>query len=156
MGTRRKAREYVMRALFAQELSGSDPEHTVRTVIHPLKEEVGPDARSFAEDLFQKALEHRTELDRLISRHSTNWDLDRIALIDKILLRIALAEFLYTEDIPPKVSIDEAIEIAKSYSTPDSSRFINGVLDAALETLYEEGRIEKKGRGLIGTDSLPS
>lgn len=154
MGKRREAREYVMRALFAQELSGSDPDHTVRTILRPLEKEQGEASFQFAEQLFREVLRHRTELDGLISEHATNWDLDRIALIDKLLLRIALCEFLYTEDIPPKVSIDEALEIAKTYSTLQSSRFINGVLDAALERLTDEGRITKTGRGLIGMESL--
>lgn len=143
-----------MQALFAQELSGSDPDHTVRTILQPLEKEQGEDAFEFAEHLFREVLRHRTELDRIISDHATNWDLDRIALIDKLLLRIALCEFLYTEDIPPKVSIDEALEIGKAYSTPRSSKFINGVLDAALDRLSEEDRIQKTGRGLIGMESL--
>lgn len=150
MRKRRKAREYVMQALFAHELGDGDTEHTVTTVLKPCEEEVDRETYDFAVNLFLRTLDHLEELDEIIAAHTTNWEVGRIAVIDKILLRVALAEFLYTEDIPPKVSINEAIEIAKAYSTPKSSQFINGVLDAALEHLQEEGRIEKSGRGLIG------
>ena len=158
MGNRRKAREYVLKALFAHELGDDDAEHTIETILKPLKEESGRDSYDFALKLFLRTLDHLEELDQVIAEHTKNWEVERIAVIDKILLRMALTEFLYTEDIPPKVSINEALEIAKTYSTPSSSQFVNGVLDAALKHLKEEGRITKKGRGLIGMNpnSSPS
>jgi N utilization substance protein B len=90
----------------------------------------------------------------MIREKVNNWEMERIALIDRILLRIAIAELLYFPDIPPKVSINEAIEIAKEYSTAKSGKFINGVLDAILTDLKQSGKLNKSGRGLI-EESLP-
>jgi N utilization substance protein B len=84
----------------------------------------------------------------MIKRKAVNWEFSRIAVMDKLILRMALCEFLCFEDIPPKVSIDEAIEIAKKYSTEKSGRFVNGILDAVLNDLRAEGRLRKRGRGL--------
>ncbi len=153
MGNRRKAREYVLKALFAYELGDDDADHTIETILDPLKKQSDPKSYDFALKLFLRTLDHLEELDAVIAEHTKNWEVERIAVIDKILLRMALTEFLYTEDIPPKVSINEALEIAKTYSTPSSSQFINGVLDAALSHLKEEGRITKSGRGLIGMNT---
>jgi N utilization substance protein B len=156
MGNRRTAREYVLKALFAQELGQGDTEHTIDTVLEPLEKQVDDPTYEFAVKLFLRTLDHLQELDTVIAEHAKNWEVERIAVIDKVLLRMALTEFLYVDDIPPKVSIDEALEIAKIYSTPSSSQFINGVLDAALKHLKDEGRITKTGRGLIGMNSDPT
>lgn len=102
----------------------------------------------FAVDLIKKTVSAEKECDRLIEAHSSNWSFERIALIDKLILRIALTEFLYFADIPPKVTINEALEIAKKYSTTKSSIFVNGVLDSALKELKDTHRIFKEGRGL--------
>ena len=90
-----------------------------------------------ADAIVQQSVAHRKEFDEIIRDKSKNWDLDRIAIIDRLILRMALAEFFYFEDIPPKVSISEAIEIAKIYSTTESSSFINGILDAVLNSGLE-------------------
>jgi len=102
----------------------------------------------FAEELLRTSYDHREELDRLIKAKALNWEFDRIAVIDKLILRMAIGEFLYFPDIPPKVSIDEAIEISKRYSTEKSSKFINGILDAVLNDLRGQGKLYKTGRGL--------
>ena len=146
---RREARERVMQALYAYELSRDDVEHIINTQIRPFLEG-NRDALQFAIRLFLTVLDHKEELDELIRKHIEHWDFERVALIDRILMRMAVAEFLYFEDIPPKVSINEALEIAKKYSTEDSNRFINGILDAVFEELEEAGRIHKTGKGLIG------
>jgi N utilization substance protein B len=153
MSTRRKAREHVMQALYAQELSDGQPDF----IIQALLGRVLPDddaARTFAEELFKATVDHTEEADAVISKHANNWELGRITPVDRALLRMATTEFLAFEEIPPKVSIDEAIEIAKKYSTDQSGPFINGVLDAILKDLKEQGRIEKTGRGLVGMESL--
>ena len=85
---------------------------------------------------------HSKELDKLIDSRSKNWDIDRIALIDKLILRIALVEMVYVDDVPPKVSIAEGVEIAKQFSTTDSSGFINGILDS----VYNETIKGKSGQ----------
>ena len=89
------------------------------------------------------------ECDTLIRGQVEHWEFSRLALIDRIILRMAICEFLMFEDIPPKVTINEAIEIARAYSTEKSDKFVNGVLDSLLETLKREGRLHKKGRGLL-------
>ena len=85
----------------------------------------------------------------MIKKKALNWDFDRIAVIDRIILRMAMCEFIYFDDIPPKVSIDEAIEISKKFSTEKSGKFINGILDSVLNEWNQENKINKKGRGLV-------
>lgn len=147
--SRRAARELALQVLYALELGGtkSDPLDVYRRVVYDFGRE---DADSpFARELVSKTFQHRQEFDELIATKSSNWDLDRIALLDRLILRMALCEFLYFEDIPPKVSIDEAIEIAKKYSTEKSGQFVNGLLDSLLADLKAAGRIHKSGRGLV-------
>lgn len=153
MSNRRHAREQVMKALYARELAGGKPDHFVYTLIEPALD-ADPTSLEFAKTLFQRATEQQEEADRIISAHAENWDLDRIAAIDRALLRMATCELIAFEEIPPKVSIDEAIEIAKKYSTPKSGTFINGILDSILMDLHRAGRLKKTGRGLIGMDSI--
>jgi len=93
--------------------------------------------------------ENKTKVDEEIITHLQNWDFNRLAIIDRIILRMALIELLYFEDIPPEVSINEAIELAKKFSTDKSDKFINGLLDAVFKKLSNEKRITKKGRGLV-------
>jgi N utilization substance protein B len=142
-----------MQALYAHEQSGGDASHIVHTLINPDLDE-DPQTRTFAEDLFRKTLDTKDEADEIIRSHATNWDLPRITAVDRALLRMATTELLEFEEIPPKVSIDEAIEIGKRYSTDDSGPFINGVLDAVLMDLHRQGRLEKSGRGLVGMDAI--
>ena len=153
MSTRREARIQVMKALYAHEQAGDSPEHLVGTLLAPeLVEDEG--TLEFAESLFRTTLDTSDEADEIIQEHATNWDLPRITVVDRALLRMAVTEFLEFEEIPPKVSIDEAIEIAKVYSTPRSDTFINGVLDAIVMELERDGRLNKSGRGLIGIEAI--
>ena len=155
MSSRREARERVMQALYAFNLGGGEVPHIIEMLVKPrLKEDAT--TLKFAETLFLRTLDVTDEADVLIGRHADNWDLSRIALIDRILLRMAVCEFLSFEDIPPKVTINEAIDIAKRYSTEKSGKFINGILDAALLDLQKHGRLKKTGRGLIGMQSIQS
>lgn len=135
-----------MQALYAHELSGDDARHVVKTLLDPKFE--GDDLR-FAEQLFLRTLGTAAEADALVEAHARNWELKRIAMLDRMLLRLAITELLRFEDIPPKVSINEAIEVAKQYSTDQSGTFVNGILDAVLATLRAEGRLKKSGRGLV-------
>ncbi len=150
--SRRDVRARVVQALYARELSGDEVGHVIKHLLAPKFE--GPALR-FAERLFLAALDHTDETDALIEAHAKNWDLGRIALVDRLTLRLAITELLHFEDIPPKVSINEAIELAKRFSTPQSGTFLNGILDAVLRTLRSEGRVRKTGRGLLD-DSLPT
>ncbi len=106
--------------------------------------------RLFARDLFRKAIINHDELREVINFHSRNWDLERIAFVDILIMQLALAEFLYFPSIPTKVTLNEYIEISKYYSTEKSRNFINGILDKSLKKLKQEEKIKKSGRGLIG------
>ena len=99
--------------------------------------------RVFADPLIRGALEHREALDEQIKRHALNWDLHRIAVVDRNVLRLAIYEMLHREDIPPVVSINEAVDIAKKFSTQDSGKFVNGILDKIKGELMRPARIVK-------------
>ncbi len=144
---RRRARELALQACYAHELSGNPPEQIVGDVINAQTEETGA-VLEFAAALFRRTVAENSFFDMLIRRKAVNWEFNRIAIMDKLILRMALSEFLHFPDIPPKVTIDEAIEIAKKFSTEKSGRFVNGILDAVLIDLRKEGRLQKKGRGL--------
>lgn len=153
MSTRREAREHVMKALYAHEQSGGNADHFVYTLLEPALEE-DPSTLDFAERLFRTTLETTEEADEIIQKHANNWEIRRITVVDRSLLRMATTELLEFEEIPPKVSVDEAIEIAKKYSTPKSDTFINGVLDSVLIDLHNQGRLNKSGRGLVGMETI--
>ena len=96
---------------------------------------------NYANKLFEHAVNHVKEIDAIIKKKLVNWDMHRLAVIDKIILRMCISEMLYMEDIPPKVSMAEGIEIAKQFSTNDSSSFINGILDAIYND--KKNKLEK-------------
>jgi transcription antitermination factor NusB len=127
MGKRRKARELAVQVLFHLEYNPGDPGKGFDLVCKsflPPKE-----VRSFSKDLVLGGWENKQDLDKLISRASRNWRIERMSRVDRNILRVAVFEVLYMGDIPPKVSIDEAVELGKRYGTEDSGAFINGVLD---------------------------
>lgn len=127
MGKRRKAREIVLQALYEAEFSDAAPREIFDQQIArraPTDEVV-----AHAEELFFKTVAARDRLDELIAGVLENWDMERVALIDKNILRFALAEILYFEEVPSKVIVNEAIEVAHRFSSEDAGRFINGVLD---------------------------
>ena len=107
------------------------------------------DDKTFLVKLFKETLKHADEYQELVKANISNWDYDRIALMDKIIIFMALTEFCQFRDIPVKVTINEYIEISKYYSTPDSRRFVNGILDKLAEQLTTEGKLVKSGRGLV-------
>jgi N utilization substance protein B len=100
--------------------------------------------RLFAEPLIRGALEFRAEADEIIKKHAKNWDLHRIAAVDRNILRLAIYEMLHRDDIPPVVSINEAVDIAKKFSTQDSGKFVNGILDKVKGELLRPARGEPK------------
>ena len=125
---RRKAREYVLQMLFQREFSGGKEECRVPDDFWQYKEEAG-DAGGFAERIVKGTLEHMEEIDGVIQRAAEHWDVKRMAAVDRNILRFAVYEILYATDIPPAVTINEALEIAKKYSSLESASFINGLLD---------------------------
>lgn len=127
-------------------LSNMRPSHTDIKVLPKFKSIEDLD---FARELFEKAAVHFDEYLEQIEVFTRNWDVERIAYMDNVIMVAALAELINCPSIPVKVTLDEYIEIAKYYSTPGSSTFINGVLDKVVATLTENGKIKKSGRGLI-------
>ena len=107
-------------------------------------QEFSPAARKFAEDLVKGFLEHQEAVDTKIKAHAENWEFHRIAVVDRNILRLAIYELLFRDDIPPVVSINEAIELAKKFSTEDSGRFVNGVLDRVKKDLSRPLRTSVK------------
>lgn len=150
---RRIIRERVLQALYAQEVSGDTADHVIATTVHGF--EHNKQALEFAKLLVRETITHKLQIDKIIQEKVANWDFGRIALIDRLVLRMAICELLYFTDIPPKVTMNEAIEIAKLFSTEKSGQFVNGVLDAVLEDLRDAGDIQKTGRGLYDGDGRP-
>lgn len=163
MGKRREARERAVQFLFQHDMN--PPEDLEAALDHfwesqraaAIAEDKGvakwgqaielppPSAeeaamRLFAEPLIRGALEHRDEVDELIKKHAQNWELHRMAAVDRNILRLAIYEMLYREDIPPVVSINEAVDIAKKFSTQDSGKFVNGILDKVKGELLRPAR----------------
>lgn len=143
---RRIVREKALQVLYAYEMNKDSFDLLMEDLYTEIKDE---EDILFAKNLISKVIDNAKELDSWIHKRVNNWEMSRIALIDKILLRIGICELLYFPDIPPKVSINEAIEIAKIFSTAGSGKFINGILDAVLSELKKSGVLNKSGRGLL-------
>jgi len=165
MGKRREARERAIQFLFQHDLN--PPEDLDAAIEHfwnsqrmaVLVDESKPTygqlpelpplsadetaTRLFADPLIRGTLEHRDECDEVIKKHAKNWDLHRIAAVDRNVMRLAIYEMLHREDIPPIVSINEAVDIAKKFSTHDSGKFVNGILDKVKGELMRPARIVK-------------
>lgn len=141
MGRRRRARELAIQALFHLEFNPGDPGEGFDLICENFhtRESVRP----FSAQLVQGVYENQSDLDSLIISASRNWRLERMARLDKCILRLAAFEFLFMEDIPPKVSIDEAVEMGKKFGGDDSGSFINGVLDKIYNTLLQQGRLKE-------------
>jgi len=128
MGRRRKAREVALQFLYQLDLQGEDdpvPHEHEFWGRHPLSGE----AKTFAETLVRGTKASQAKIDQMIEQYTENWALDRMAAVDRNILRVAVYEMLWTDEAPGKVVINEAIEIAKKFGTKESGRFINGVLD---------------------------
>jgi N utilization substance protein B len=127
-GRRRLAREFALQILYQREAGGLPLEASIASFWES-QGVAQADVRSFAEELVRGAERHRDSIDERIQTASEHWDPARMAAIDRAILRLAIFELLHREDIPPKVSINEYIEIAKKFSTEDSGAFVNGILD---------------------------
>lgn len=106
--------------------------------------------RDFAKNLIRKAIINHDEIQSMIKEHSKNWDVERIAFMDTLIMQLAITEFIYFPSIPTKVTLNEYIELSKYYSTDKSRNFINGILDKTLKDLKSLGKVNKAGRGLVG------
>ena len=131
MGARRKARELALQMLFENDVAGTDPSVMFSRSADLAKAADG--MRDFTKRLVSGTLLHRDALDTIISKQADNWRLARMPIVDRNILRLALFELLHEPETPRPVVIDEALEIAKRFSTPRSSQFINGILDGVLK-----------------------
>ncbi|MCB0711099.1 MAG: transcription antitermination factor NusB [Ignavibacteriae bacterium] len=149
---RRDVRMRVMQALYAGDIGeiagGADMDLLAARLVSAYLEGRA-DLQEFALSLLRRAWNNRESCDDVITKLAENWDFNRITPIDKAVLRMGIAELLYFPDIPTRVTINEAIEIAKMFSTDKSGVFINGMLDAAVDMLKKADRLQKSGRGLL-------
>lgn len=143
---RRIVREKVVQALYAYEIGGDPVERVIEYVLSGLAS--NKTAHDFASRLVVQTITHTEDIDQIIGQHVTNWDFRRIAVLDRLILRMAICELMYFREIPPKVSVNEAIELAKLFSTSRSGQFVNGILDAVLNEMKSSGTMPKTGRGL--------
>ncbi len=134
MGTRRKSRELALQMLFQADMGKQTPED-VRRTFWAERNTAEDDVRGFADDLFRVATERAPEIDQLIEKHAEHWRMERMATVDRNLLRAGVAEFLGFPATPKPVIINEALEIARKFSSPESVQFINGVLDSVARAL---------------------
>lgn len=127
MSTRRRGREVALQLLYALEITHADAEQTLTA---PWVEELlSPVMGDFTLALVRGVVAHREAIDVLIQEASTNWSLERIALVERNILRYAIHELVFMPEIPPNVTINEAVEVAKKYGTEEAPAFINGILD---------------------------
>jgi transcription antitermination protein NusB len=129
MGTRRKSRELTMQMLFQGDLGKQKPEQ-VQKLFWASVEDVDAETRGFAEDLYRIATTREEEIDKLIEAHAQNWRLERMPVVDRNLLRAAVAEMLGFPNTPAAIIINETLEIGRRFAAPESIHFLNGVLDA--------------------------
>jgi N utilization substance protein B len=138
MGNRRQSRERALQVLFQWDIHGKVGDWLEDFwVQHPASEDV----KSFAEQLIDGVIAHKAELDKLISAHATNWKVSRMPVVDRNILRAALYELLWMPDVPAKVTVNEAIELAKRFADDQTKKFVNGILDQVLKS---DPRLEDK------------
>ena len=128
MSSRRKARELALQMLFQWELGEHTPQHVIATFLR--SQRIEPEEENFAQSLFEGTVSEVSSLDRMIQEHAEHWRLERMAAVDRNVIRLALHELLHYAATPPAVVINEALELARRFSSADSVEFVNGVLDA--------------------------
>ena len=138
MGTRRKSRELTLQMLFQSDMGRQDAQQVERT-FWAERDDLDDGIRGFAADLFRFAMERSEQIDKLIENHTEHWRVERMAAVDRNILRAGVAEFLCFPKTPKPVVINEALEIARRFSTPESVQFINGVLDSVAKELETSG-----------------
>ena len=128
MRNRTKSREYALQMLYQLDIRHATAEQILQEFWQTF--EAADDIKTFANQLFTGTMQHVGEIDPLITQHADNWDLKRMAVIDRNIIRLGAYELLHVSDVPPKVCINEAIELAKRFGDTESGKFINGILDA--------------------------
>ncbi|MBI1952952.1 MAG: transcription antitermination factor NusB [Candidatus Omnitrophica bacterium] len=127
-GRRSRAREAALKILYQLDITKDPPEEGLAIFLK--NHRVPVSSRAFLEALVRGTAGHLAEIDSLLSKYATNWSLNRMAVVDRNILRLAAFELLFGNETPPKVAINEAVELAKRFGSPDSSKFVNGVLDS--------------------------
>lgn len=143
---RRRARAAALQALYECEVGGLTPQQALGVLHHagpPEVEDPGADEHAFVVSLVRGAIDGRDALDERIGDAAANWRVERMATIDRLVMRLALQELLSHRQSPPRVVISEAIELARAYSGEDAAKFVNGVLDGAYRRLKEEGLVRE-------------
>jgi N utilization substance protein B len=144
MGSRRKARESAVQLLYQYDCVQQSIDELFETYWENLRENVDEDVRDYASRLFRGTIEHLTEIDAAIARHTKHWRIERMALVDRNILRLAAYELLCEPETPNVVVIDEAVEIARRYSTYEATQFVNGLLDALRLEIEQVARGKKQ------------
>lgn len=137
---RRQAREWAVQFLFQTELNPGELDSALNAFWEDEDKKPIERDRAYVVQAVRGVMEHRARIDRTIGQYVENWDVERLGVLDRTVLRIAVYEMLFCNDIPPVVSIHEAVEIAKAYSNPGSGRFVNGVLDRIRKDLDRPAR----------------
>ena len=137
MGVRRKSREFALQMLFQADLGRQNAEQ-VRESFWRERPEAEAEVREFTEDIFRLAMERMAEIDTLIAAHAQHWRMERMSAVDRNILRAAVAELMGFPQTPPAVVINEALEVARKFSSPESIHFINGVLDSSARELRQQ------------------
>ena len=138
--TRRRAREAALQMLYQTEVGRAGAYEAIATYwpAHDTANELPKPMRKFANGLVRGTLDRRQDIDAILSAHTQNWRIERMAVIDRLILRLAIYEFLAEAKTPPRVVINEALELARSYSGEEAVAFVNGVLDAVRKALHRE------------------
>ena len=131
---RRVGRETVLQAMYAYEILNEDKDKILKDILS--RHSFDNKMESFITDLFSSAINNKKWCEEKIIERLNNWEFERVALLDRLLLILAISEIFFIDDVPPKVSIAEGVEIAKVFSTKDSSSFVNGILDAIYNDVY--------------------
>jgi len=139
MRKRTKARECALKILYKIDITKDECNDSMEDFWVSNKE-VEPSVKAFANDLVKGVSENIDNIDKIISSYATNWNIKRMAIVDRNILRLSTCELIYMKDIPPKVSINEAVEIAKKYGDKDSSKFVNGILDKIKKEEVDDGK----------------
>ena len=140
---KRITRYICLQLLFASEISNEYKKDDLldnffQKSSEPLVENIKKSQIDYIQKLYETTISNKDEVDKIIEKKLNNWEMKRIAVIDKVILRMSISEMLYIDEVPPKVSITEGVEIAKVFSTDDSSSFVNGILDAVFNKIYKK------------------
>lgn len=130
MRKRSRAREFALQVLYQLDITGDSPDSALESFWQAhAEEEIDPESMAFTASLVKGARENISSIDLKISQYAANWQLERMAVVDRNIMRLSCYELIFCQDIPPKVSINEAVELAKKYSGPQAGKFVNAILD---------------------------